>query len=366
MKLIIAIVGLTGAGKSVATAFFESRGFHKIRFGQVTMDTLEKEQLEANEKNERRIREHLRKEHGMAAYAILNIPKIEKAMDEGNNVVIDGLYSWEEYKTLKDRFGKRLVVLTIHAGPEKRYRRLAVRRERPLTFDEAKSRDYAEIENIEKAGPISMADFSIVNNGTIQEFQHELLKIYGLVTGKRLLEKEQRPTKVDYYLRIARQVCKRSTCLRRRFGAVIVSKSDKIIATGYNGAIRKAVECMAHGRCMREALNIPPGERYELCKAFHAEQNAILSAEPAERRGATLYLYGEDANGNICYGEPCMLCKRMIVQGEIERVVARQPDGSIKEFDASQFVVEENLGKNFPNEITNSSDFEEYIKETDK
>jgi len=173
--------------------------------------------------------------------------------------------------------------------------------------------------------------------------------------------KTMRPTKIDYYLDIAKQVCKRSTCLRRRFGAVIVTKSDKIIATGYNGAIRKAKDCLEIGVCMRQALKIPPGQRYELCKSFHAEQNAILAADPIERRGATIYLHGETVDGSPSYCEPCMMCKRTIVQGEIAKVIGRQPDGTIREWDVHEFIIEENLGKNFPKEIRDTKEFKEYM-----
>ncbi len=171
-----------------------------------------------------------------------------------------------------------------------------------------------------------------------------------------------RPSKDEYYMNIAQQVSQRSTCLRRRFGAVIVSKSDKIISTGYNGAIRKAIECMKIGTCMRNELNVKHGERYELCKAFHAEQNAILSADPHERRGATLYLYGETADGNIFNANPCMMCRRMIVQGELETVKARQSDSSIKVFSVQDFVHAEDRGENFPDEIRDSKAFQKYIK----
>ena len=171
-----------------------------------------------------------------------------------------------------------------------------------------------------------------------------------------------RASKVDYYLDIAKEVSKRATCLRRRFGAVLVSKSDKIIATGYNGAIRKAKDCLEIGVCMRQKLGIKPGERYELCKSFHAEQNAILSADPAERRGATIYLYGENFDGTVYSAEPCMMCRRTIVQGEIAKVIARQHDGSIKQWDVAEYVAEENVGKNFPKEIKDSNEFKEYMK----
>lgn len=421
---LIAIVGLTGAGKSVATEFFEKKGFAKVRFGQITMDTLNEQGKEISEKNEREVREGLRKEFGMGAYAIKNIPKIEALLAKGNDVVADGLYSWTEYKILKEKFGQQLNLLAVQASPAVRHQRLSERKERPLTNNEATTRDYSEIENIEKAGPIAIADYVVVNNSGLEELNVQLEKVYNIIaeviiegeTGetmnahtnngsccccasengnsagakinpnlnstsltknsstKNLITKNipatdtidnytktMRPTKVDYYLDIAKQVCKRSTCLRRRFGAVIVTKGDKIIATGYNGAIRKAKDCLEIGVCMRQALKIPPGQRYELCKSFHAEQNAILAADPIERRGATIYLHGETVDGSPSYCEPCMMCKRTIVQGEIAKVIGRQPDGSIREWDVHEFIIEENLGKNFPKEIRDTKEFKDYM-----
>ncbi|MFH1439221.1 MAG: AAA family ATPase [Candidatus Woesearchaeota archaeon] len=361
---IIAIVGLSGSGKSVATEFFENKGFTKIRFGQITMDILREKGLEINETNEREIREGLRKEHGMGAYAIANIPKIEDLLAQKKDVVLDGLYSWSEYKILKNRFKDQLLLLSIQASPAVRYKRLAERKIRPLNIQEASSRDHSEIENIEKAGPIAIANYTVINNDPLEVFRSRLLNLYNGLYGIKIKKQisNTRPSKVDYYLEIAKQVCKRSTCLRRRFGAVVVSKSDKIIATGYNGAIRKAKDCMEIGQCMRQALCIPPGQRYELCKSFHAEQNALMAADPSERRGATLYLHGEMVDGSPSYCEPCMMCKRTIVQSEISKVIGRQHDGSIKEWDVQQFIAEENIGKNFPDEIRQSKEFKDYMK----
>ena len=177
MKKLIAIVGLCGAGKSVATEFFENKGFLKIRFGQITIDELNNNGLEINEKNERQVREQLRAKHGMAAYAILSIPKIEKALIE-NDVVIDGLYSWSEYKVLKEKFNDLLKVICVFTPPKIRYHRLSIRKERPLTFEESKSRDYAEIENIEKAGPIAMADFLLDNSLAVDVMNTKLENLY--------------------------------------------------------------------------------------------------------------------------------------------------------------------------------------------
>ncbi len=167
MKKIIAIVGMCGAGKSTATEIFEKAGFRKIRFGDVTMEEMERRNLPVNEENESMIRETLRLEMGMDAYAKLNEPKLKSIH---SNIVIDGLYSWQEYEYLKPKFPE-MDVLAIIVSPKTRYKRLAARKIRPLTEEEGISRDYAEINNLKKAEPIAMADLSIMNEGTMEEFK---------------------------------------------------------------------------------------------------------------------------------------------------------------------------------------------------
>lgn len=138
--------------------------------------------------------------------------------------------------------------------------------------------------------------------------------------------KTKRLSKHDYYLQIAADVAKRGTCLRRNYGAIIV-KNDEIIATGYTGAPRGSNNCCELGTCRRQELNIPSGERYELCRSVHAEQNAIISASRADMIGATLYLYGwEMKDGKFDHpvkaADPCMLCKRFIVNAGIIEVIS--------------------------------------------
>ncbi|NTV23905.1 MAG: AAA family ATPase [Nanoarchaeota archaeon] len=163
---IIAIVGMTGSGKSELTKLFADAGYHKIRFGDVTEKVLKERGLEINEQNERSVRESLRKQYGMDAYAKLNLLRIEEEMSK-HKVVIDGLYSWEEYQFLKSKFGKSLLVLAIFAAPESRYERLVDRDIRPLTKDQSRNRDVVEIENLNKAAPIAMADYTLLNTGTL-------------------------------------------------------------------------------------------------------------------------------------------------------------------------------------------------------
>lgn len=169
---VVSIVGMAGAGKSEVARLFQENGFTKIRFGDVTDEEIRKRGLELNEENERYIREFLRQEQGMAAYAKLNLPAIDSALKH-SHVVIDGLYSWEEYTFLKDYYGQDFYVVAVWASPKTRYARLASRPERPLTPEEADGRDRAEIENINKGGPIAMADFTIINESSLEDTAKE-------------------------------------------------------------------------------------------------------------------------------------------------------------------------------------------------
>ena len=135
-----------------------------------------------------------------------------------------------------------------------------------------------------------------------------------------------RPNKDEYYLTIAEAVSLRSTCLRRQYGAVLV-KNDRIISTGYNGSARNTVNCCDVGECFREHMNVPHGERYELCRAVHAEMNAIINANASDYGSDTvLYLAGFE-NGNVIYDpEICLMCRRVIRNARISEVVVRTDD----------------------------------------
>jgi dephospho-CoA kinase len=173
---VVAIVGMTGAGKSEVARVFEEHGFKKVRFGDITDEELKKRRMELNEENERYIREQLREEHGMAAYAKLNLPGIDSALKK-SDVVVDGLYSWEEYTLLRERYGRGFITVAVWASPATRHARLTHRAERPLTLEEAVSRDKSEIENINKGGPIALADFTILNEASLKELKKETERV---------------------------------------------------------------------------------------------------------------------------------------------------------------------------------------------
>lgn len=133
-----------------------------------------------------------------------------------------------------------------------------------------------------------------------------------------------RRDKENYYLDIAEAVASRGTCLRRNFGAIIV-KNDQILSTGYTGAPRGRKNCSDLGFCLREKMNVPRGQRYELCRSVHAEANAIISAARSEMIGATLYLVGKEARTGelVPDANSCSMCKRLIINADISRVIVR-------------------------------------------
>jgi dephospho-CoA kinase len=166
MRKVVALVGMAGSGKSEVARIFEQKGYFRVRFGDITDIELKKRNLELNETNERHIRELLRKELGMAAYAIANQPRIDQAL-KNSDVVADGLYSWEEYLSFKSYYAANFIVVAVYSSPKSRYARLTERNHRPLTNEEASSRDKSEIENLNKGGPIAMADYTIINENNL-------------------------------------------------------------------------------------------------------------------------------------------------------------------------------------------------------
>jgi len=173
---VVALVGMPGSGKSEVAGVFAESGFTRVRFGDITDEELQKRGLQQNEADERYVREILRQQYGMSAYAVLNRPRIDAAL-ESSPVVIDGLYSWEEYVFLKNHYGERLLIVAVWSSPKTRYDRLSRRGKRQLTPAESASRDRAEIENVNKGGPIAMADFTILNETSLESLKKEVKRI---------------------------------------------------------------------------------------------------------------------------------------------------------------------------------------------
>ena len=149
----------------------------------------------------------------------------------------------------------------------------------------------------------------------------------------------KRKDKENYYLDIAETVLARSTCIRRKYGAIIV-QNDEIIATGYNGAPRGRKNCIDLGHCLRDELGIPSGERYELCRSVHAESNAIISAPRQNMIGATLYLAGKNGKTGEILGDtlPCSMCRRLIINAGIIKTVCRTGEETYVEINVREWI----------------------------
>lgn len=170
----LALVGMPGAGKTICAEYLRGRGYFTLRFGAVVVDEVRRRGWDVNPANERIAREALRERHGMAAMAIISLPKLQEALERHQCIIIDGLYSFSEYKLLEQQLSAPLVLLAIAAPRRLRYERLSTRPERPLTLLEARERDIREIEALEKGGPIAMADYTFINDGAPAELLRQL------------------------------------------------------------------------------------------------------------------------------------------------------------------------------------------------
>ena len=175
MKNIIAVVGMCGAGKSVVCDYLESLNYHKLYFGGITYKLMAEQGIERTPDSERIFRENLRRDHGKECYAKFIYPEILGNQDK--NIVLDGLYSWYEYKYLQEKLGDRLKLIAIVCDKDLRYQRISKRPERPFDNVKAMERDISEIENLYKGGPISYADYYILNNDDIESVHKRIDEI---------------------------------------------------------------------------------------------------------------------------------------------------------------------------------------------
>jgi len=176
MNPLLLIVGMPGAGKSTVVRYLEAKGWPVVHFGQITLDEVERLGLPPSQQSEKTARESLRKHHGSVVYAQMSLPAILGYLKD-TFTIVDGLYSWDEYLFLKENVPNPLYIISVSADRRIRYARLASRATRSLSSSEAEARDLAEIQTLQKGGPIAIADFTILNNGAEAELMQAVNRV---------------------------------------------------------------------------------------------------------------------------------------------------------------------------------------------
>ncbi|MGB4800358.1 MAG: AAA family ATPase [Candidatus Saccharimonadales bacterium] len=175
MVKVLALVGMPGAGKGLCVEYLEQKGWPSVYLGGITVDEVKARGLDVNEANEKIVREELRAQEGMDVMAKRILPKIDALVESGTSIVIaDGIYSWAEYKIFKERYGADVIIIAVASARSTRHARLRCRPIRPLNEEDATNREYAEIENSDKGGPIANADYTVLNDGTPAETYAQL------------------------------------------------------------------------------------------------------------------------------------------------------------------------------------------------
>lgn len=327
--MIIGLTGTLASGKGVIADFLKERGFVYLSLSNELREIAKEQKIELTRKNLQDLGSRLRLEKGGGVLADIVLKKI---LDQKySNVIIDGIRNPAEVHALKKL--RNFFLVSVDAPREVRFKRIIERNREsdPKDWESFLLVDARDLAEEEESGQqvgkcMELADFSFINNDTLENTKNKVGELYG-----QILSKVPRPDWDEYFIKLASLVGERSTCLRHHVGAVIV-KGKRALTTGYNGAAKGMKDCTELG-CMRDELKIPSGTRHEICRAIHAEQNAIIQAG----------VHGINIEGGTIYSThtPCMICAKMIVNSGIKEVVSYQDysDESARNFLANSGVV---------------------------
>jgi len=302
--MIIGLTGTNAAGKTTIVDYLVSKSFASFSLSDIIREELTKRGLVISRENLIKVGNELREKFGSSVLADRIKSKINS-----KKVVIDSIRNPAEVESLRQL--SNFFLLAIDAPVEMRFERA---KKRGRLENVSALEEFIEMENREKSqvytqqnisACMDLADFKIMNSGN----QEELLKRIDQILEQ--IKKRVRPSWEEYFMKMAFLVSERSTCLRHHVGAIIV-KNRHVLTTGYNGAASHTKDCLELG-CLRDQLKIPSGERHEICRAVHAEQNAIIQAglHGVATEGGTLY----------CTHSPCIICAKMIVNAGIKKVI---------------------------------------------
>jgi dCMP deaminase len=342
--MIIGLTGSIGSGKGIVSDFLKEKDFVYLSLSDELREIAKEKKIELTRHNLQDLGNELRKEKGASVLAerVKNKIKTQKYI----NVIVDGIRNPAEIKSLRklDNF----FLISVDAPKKIRFERVKKRSREsdPLTWEEFEKIDKRDFSEKDKKGQqvgrcIKLADFKLINDKTLEDAEKKLEEIL-----RKIEIKIPRPDWNDYFMKMALLVSERSTCLRRHVGAIIV-KEKRVLTTGYNGAAKNMKDCIELG-CLRDELNIESGTRHEICRAIHAEQNAIIQAGS----------YGINIKNGImyCTHTPCMICAKMIVNSGIKEVISYQDysDKKARNFLKSAGIKLKKIKK--PNQIIISKD----------
>jgi len=325
-----------GCGKGEIVKILEGMGFSYIRLSSIVREEAKRRDLPETREMLQDIGNEMRAEGGVG---VLAVKALEKVGEKGGDFVIDGVRNPGEIEEL--RKGEDVYVVGVQTRRE-----LIVER----VLGRARAGDAVEKEEVlkkldrewgigepadgQQVGKcMEMADEVIVNESSLKALEEAFLSYYNRVSRQKNTM-DGRPSKDEYYLDLAKSVCRRSTCLKVQIGAVII-RDDQVVATGYCGAPRGTKSSLEHEFCLRQKLGIPSGHRYEMCRSVHAEQNAIINAARSGTSllGGDMYIHGErQETGEALDAFPCFICKKMLINCGLKRVICSLAGGGFKVF----------------------------------
>jgi dCMP deaminase len=334
-------IGLTGplaSGKGVIAEKLKSDGWTYLSLSQVVREIAKERGIGETRENLIKLGNQLREDYGLGVLAEKVFDKAKLILDSNNTldkIVIDGIRNPGEVDALRKNL-PNFFLIGVDAPAYLRHKR---------ALERAKTSDPAKLEELkatdEKDIAIGIYDCLEKSNAVIYNFNKTIddlhRELYGIMHEHNLI----RPPKDAYYLGIARAVALRATCLRRKYGAIIVN-NDQIVSAGYAGAPRGVPNCTDIGFCYRKERKIPSGQNYDLCRSVHAEMNAINHAGRERTLDAKIYIHGIDLenNGKIADGKPYLLCKRSIINAGISEVITSTKTGEIKHYLVKDWIEE--------------------------
>ncbi len=334
-----------GCGKGEIVKILEKEGFMYVTLSMMVREEARNRGLQEEREILMEVGNSMRSEGGAGVLS-------QKALEKINSMnhdkwVIDGIRNPSEIEEL--RRNKNVYIIGVSANKELLVKRILSRGRDSDAKEKSEilrkiEREWGVNEPIDgqQVGKcIEMVDVLIENEGTLEDLQNKFMSYYNSLRDKNM--DSFRPSKDEYYLDLAKSVCRRSTCMKVEIGAVII-RDDQVVATGYCGAPRGTKSSQEHGFCLRKKLGIPSGHRYEMCRSVHAEQNAIISAARSGTSllGGDMYIYGklQGINGEVIDAFPCFICKKMLINAGLKRIICSLKEGGYKIFEVNDWIKE--------------------------